>query len=60
MLLTGENLRATAWLWPAENVLGWFGWDQSKIFYIVLQVAVYQPGGVRVKAADIERCEPVH
>lgn len=53
--LTRENLRETARLWTADKVMEWFGRDQSKIFYYVPQIAVYQPGGIPVKAADIER-----
>ena len=53
-----ENLRRAAEIWTAEMVTEWFAKDRSKIFFYVPQLAVYQPGGIRVEPADIERFGP--
>jgi hypothetical protein len=52
--LTDHNLRETADLWTDDRVGEWFAKDRSKIFFYVPQIAVYQPGGIPVEAADIE------
>ena len=52
---TAENRQRTAELWTGDLVTEWFAKDQSKIFFYVPQVAVYQPGGIPVQAADIEQ-----
>ncbi len=52
--LNTKNLQHCAEIWTAEMVQEWFGRDQSKIFYYVPQIAVYQEGGIPIQASDIE------
>jgi hypothetical protein len=52
--LTPENLEKAAEIWTDEMVRRWFAKDQTKIFYYVPQVAVYQPQGIPVQRGDIE------
>ena len=52
---SAENLALAAKIWTADMVTEWFARDPSKIFFYVPQVAVYQPGGIVVEEADIER-----
>jgi hypothetical protein len=52
--LTPETMAETAVLWTDEMVTKWFAKDNSKIFYYVPQIAVYQPQGIEVFAEDIE------
>ncbi len=56
--LTAQNLEETAALWTAALVAEWFAKDQSKMFYYVPQIGVYQPGGIRIEAGDIEQFAP--
>jgi len=52
--LTPENLQRTTGIWEVEMVREWFARDQTRIFFYVPQIAVYQPGGIRVEREDIE------
>ena len=52
--LTAENMEKTAQLWDNDMVQTWFAKDRSKMFFYVPQIAVYQPQGIPVTAADIE------
>lgn len=52
--LTAKNLQHTADLWDADMVNTWFAVDQTKIFYYVPQIAVYQPQGIPVNREDIQ------
>ena len=52
--LTPENLEKTADIWNADMVQTWFARDQSKIFFYVPQIAVYQPQGISVYREDVE------
>ena len=52
--LNPENLEKAAEIWTAEMVQEWFAKDNSKIFYYVPQVAVYQPQGIPVQREVIE------
>lgn len=52
---TEDNLQKAADLWTADMVNEWFAVDQSKIFFYVPQIAVYQPDGIPVYETDIER-----
>ena len=54
---TPENLEQAAEIWTAEMVKTWFAKDPSKIFFYVPQVAVYQPGGIKVTREDLELYE---
>lgn len=54
MELTRENLINAAEIWNADMVREWFAKDNSKIFYYVPQVAVYQPHGIPIKHGYIE------
>jgi hypothetical protein len=36
-------------------VTEWFAKDNTKIFFYVPQIAVYQPGRIRVEPTDIEQ-----
>jgi hypothetical protein len=51
---TAEHLQRTAEIWTADQVTEWFGKDPTKVFFFLPQVAVYQPAGIEVQAADIE------
>ncbi len=53
--LSEDSLKQLAVEWPAERVTSLYGRDRSKMFYHVPQVAVYQEGGVRVKAEWLEQ-----
>ncbi|MDX1614898.1 MAG: hypothetical protein R3300_11355 [Candidatus Promineifilaceae bacterium] len=55
--LTPYNLQAVADLWDESLVREWFAKDQTKVFFYVPQVAAYQPGGIPVTAADLERVD---
>ena len=52
--LTAENLERTVDIWTAEMVTTWFAKDNTKIFYYVPQIAVYQPQGIVVRREQIE------
>jgi putative acetyltransferase len=52
--LTRENLQATSSLWSATMIREWFARDQSRMFYFVPQIAIYQPGGIYIEPSDIE------
>jgi len=52
--LTSENLEKAADIWNADMVQTWFAKDQSKIFFYVPQIAVYQPQGISVHREDME------
>lgn len=52
---TAENRQRVAELWTADLVTEWFAKDNTKIFFYVPQIAVYQPCGIRVEEADIEQ-----
>ena len=52
---TPENLQKVAELWTADRVTTWFAKDNSKIFFYVPQIAVYQAGGIPVEPTDIEQ-----
>ena len=52
--LTQENLEKAAEIWTANMVRKWFAKDNTKIFYYVPQVAVYQPQGISVQLENIE------
>ena len=52
--LTPENMERAADLWDAEMVQSWFAKDQTRIFFYVPQIAVYQPGGIPIERGDIE------
>ena len=54
LLLTPENMQKTAELWAADMVNKWFAKDNSKIFFYVPQIAVYQAGGIPVQQTDIQ------
>jgi hypothetical protein len=54
LLLTAENLETSAGIWDAAMVKSWFAKDQTKIFFYVPQIAVYQPGGIPIERGDIE------
>lgn len=56
--LSEATMQAMAELWDESMVRSWFGRDQTKVFFYVPQVAAYQPGGIPVRAADLERIEP--
>ena len=51
--LTDENMAEVANIWTAEMVTRWFAKDQTKVFFYVPQIAVYQPGGIPVRAEEI-------
>ena len=51
--LNEENLTEAARIWDAAKVMEWFGKDQSKVFFYVPQIAVYQPEGIEVEKADL-------
>ncbi len=53
--LTAQNLQDTSALWTAPMVTEWFGKDDSKLFFYVPQIAVYQPEGIHVEPTDIEQ-----
>jgi hypothetical protein len=53
--LTEDNLIRTAEIWTEELVRTWFARDQSKIFFYVPQIAVYQAGGIPIHSEDIEK-----
>jgi hypothetical protein len=50
---TAENRKIVAGLWNSEMVKRWFGVDNTKVFFYVPQVAVYQ-GPIEVKQEDFE------
>ncbi len=52
--LNQEALRLLAEEWPATRIASLFGRDQSRMFFYVPQVAVYQEGGVRVGREALE------
>ena len=52
--LTPENLEEAAEIWTDDMVRTWFAKDQTKIFFYVPQIAVYQPQGIPVQRANIE------
>jgi hypothetical protein len=52
--LAPETLEQTARAWPASRVRAWFGRDQSRLFFYVPQVAVYQDGTIPVRPDWIE------
>jgi hypothetical protein len=52
---SAANLQAVAELWDEAMVRTWFGKDPTKVFFYVPQVAAYQPGGIPVSAADLEK-----
>ena len=52
--LTPENLEKAADIWTAEMIGEWFAKDNTKIFYYVPQIAVYQPQGIPVRRENIE------
>lgn len=55
--LNQANLEKAAEIWTADNVREWFAKDQSKIFFYVPQIAVYQPQGIAVQRDYIEEYE---
>lgn len=48
--LSPETLEEAARFWTAQRVGEWFGRDPHRLFYYVPQVAVYQEGGIPVRA----------
>ena len=52
--LTPGTLAEAARRWPAAMVRAWFGRDQSKLFWFVLQVAVYQEGSIPIREEWVE------
>ena len=52
--LSRENLKTAAEIWKADKVREWFAKDQTKIFFYVPQVAVYQPHGIPIQRSYIE------
>ena len=49
-----EALEVAAGTWDADRVAAWFGRDRTRLFFLVPQVAAYQPR-IAVEAADVER-----
>ena len=55
LALNQANLEKAAEIWTADKVREWFAKDQSKIFFYVPQIAVYQPQGIAVQRHNIEQ-----
>ncbi len=55
--LTAANLEMCAEIWTTDMVEKWFAKDNTKIFFYVPQIAVYQPGGIKVFPGDFQHFE---